>query len=328
MPRIDSHTHYFPQALVDQLDRRTAVPRLVHAGGERFIRYGADTQYPLQPVMTDLEGKLAAMDRLGVDVSVLSVNIPGVDGLGEEAAVAARAVNEELAAVCAQHPGRLAWLATLPLDDPRAVGRELRQAVDEGARGAMIYSNVAGRPLDLDADRALFETAAELDVPILMHPTFPLSGESVSDYDLVSILGFLFDTSTTTLRLVFGGLYDRYPELKLIVAHVASLIPYIIGRIDFQSAAWPGGRGALTVAPSEHLHKLYADSVCLHPPALAMALELLGADRIAFGSDLPYWPLDGAVDTLSALELDEATRAQVEHGTASALFGLEVTTAA
>lgn len=328
MPRIDTHTHYFPQALVDILEARSSVPMLVDGSPERFVRYGEGVQYPLQPVMTDLDGKLAEMDEIGIDVSVISVNIPGVDGLGDEAPAAARAVNSELAAVTERHPGRLAWLAVLPLDAPEAAGDELRRAVAAGARGAMIYSNVAGREIDLDADRPLFDAAAELDVPLLMHPTFPLSAASTAAYDLVSILGFVFDTSTTALRLVLAGLYDRYPELKLVVAHVGGLLPYVVGRIDFQSAAWPGGRGALEVEPSKHLRRLYVDSVCLWPPALRLAVEFLGADHVMHGSDLPYWPLDRSVQTVHGAGLSQSEVAQIESGTASSLMRIDLNGAA
>lgn len=325
MPLIDTHTHYFPQALIEVLKERPTVPMLVDADPEPFVRYGQDTQYPLQPVMTDLDAKLALMDRVGISVSVLSVNIPGVDGFDDQAPAAAKKVNDELATVAKRSPGRLAWLAVLPMDDPPAAAEELRRAVEAGASGAMIYSNVAGREISLDIDWPMLDAAVALDVPILMHPTFPLSASSTTAYDLVSILGFVMDTSTTALRLIFGGLYDRYPNLKLIVAHVGGLIPYLIGRIDFQSAAWPGGRGALKVLPSDHIRKLYVDSVCLWPPALKLAVDFFGADHVMHGSDLPYWPLDQSVKTVQGSGLSDDQRASVEYATAASVMRIQVT---
>lgn len=322
MPYIDAHTHYFPATLVECLSRRSSVPQLTAANGQRYVRYGEDVQYPLLPPMSDLEGKLTEMDAAGIDVSLLSVNIPGVDGFGDDAPAVARAVNDELADVTASRPDRLAWFAVLPMERPESAAEELRRAADRGARGAMIYSNVCGRPLDVDIDRPLFEAAVDLDVPVLLHPTYPLSATSVNDYDLVSILGFLFDTSTAALRLIFGGLFDRHPEFKFIVAHVGGMIPYIVGRIDRQSAAWPGGRGVLDCEPSEHVRRLYADSICLWPPALRLAIDFLGADHVVFGTDHPYWDMSSSALTTAAVELAPDSRAAVEHGTAAQLFGL------
>lgn len=321
MKRIDSHTHHFPNALIEALERRPDIPRIEVVDGTRRIRYGRQAHYPLLPQMTDLEAKLAEMKHSGVERGMLSVNIPGVDGLGSEAPAVARAVNDELAGLAAENGARLGWLGALPLDEPESAADELQRIARIGASGAMIYSNVAGRPLDIDADGPLFEAASDADLPILLHPTYPLSAPSVDDFDLVSILGFLFDTSTATLRLIFSGLFDRHPDLRLIVAHAGSLIPYIVGRIDFQSAAWPGGRGALTVAPSEHLRRLYVDSVSLWPPALRISIDFLGANRVLFGSDHPFWPLPGSVETLGRVELSDSDRALVEGGNAERVFG-------
>ncbi|WP_405970786.1 amidohydrolase [Streptomyces sp. NBC_00988] len=320
MPLIDMHTHFFPSGLLDELARRHSAPCVEVDDGITYVRYAADRRFPLRAEMTDLDAKLADMDRLGIDVSILSVTMPGVDGLGDDAARVARTANDQLAELTSAHAARLGWVAVLPMDAPAAAGAELRRAVGMGARGAMIYSNVAGRPVDLDVDRPLFETACELDVPILLHPTLPLSAATLQEFELISTLGYLFDTTTAALRLTLSGMFTRYPNLKFVVCHAGSLLPYQAGRIDHQAMNRPGGHGPIAGTPSEELRKLYTDSVCLHPPTLRYVVDFFGASKVMMGSDHPQWSMAGGVSTVRDTRLSADERALVESGTAAALF--------
>lgn len=318
------HTHYFPEALARALGRRTTPPRIFEDDGRRFLQYGPFHQFPIEPELNDVENKLREMDAAGISVSVLTVNIPGLDGLDDEVALdVAVETNDELVELVRAHPGRFAALASLPMQIPDQAALELRRCVQIGLKGAMIYSNVAGKHLDDVSLRPVFDAAAELDVPLLLHPTFPLSAESVTGYDLISIAGFLFDTTAATLRLIFDGLFHRHPDFKLIVSHVGSVVPYIVGRIDYQSAARPGTRGSLTVEPSEHIRRLYVDTVCLWPPALRLALELLPPEQILFGTDHPFWAMQPSVDTVDSLDLPGDVRRSIEFGNAERLFRLD-----
>jgi aminocarboxymuconate-semialdehyde decarboxylase len=322
MPLIDVHTHYFPPQLIAALGTRVDFPSLERRKRTTYVRYGPDKRYPLRPAMTDIAAKVIEMDKCGIDISVLSVTMPGVDGFGPDALGTARAVNDELAGTVARWPSRLAWLAVLPMDEPGAVGGELRRSVELGARGSIIYSNVAGRPLDLDVDSGLFETACELEVPILVHPAYPLSAASLEGYELLSSLGYLFDTSTAVLRLILDGLFMRYPGLKVILAHAGSTLPYVMGRIDYQANNRPGGMGALDELPSVHCQKLYVDSVSLWPPALRMAVDFFGPAHVMLGSDDPQWPIDKALETLAETGLEPNERLLIESRAATALFGI------
>jgi aminocarboxymuconate-semialdehyde decarboxylase len=287
---IDVHSHFLPAALVDALAARTELPRISDAPQGRVIEYGEGNIHPLLPAMGDIEQRLRDMDDQGIDMAVLGVNVPGVDWFPPaDGPSVARAVNDELAALVAAHPSRLVAMATLPMQDPEAAASELERAVGAGFRGAMIYSNVAGQALDEPEFRVVFDAAAELDVPVFIHPTFPLSAKAVDAYALIPTLGFLVDTTMATLRLVFDGLYERHPEFRLVLAHAASLIPQLAGRIDYEGERFKGGYGALSVKPSEALKLLYTDTVCVWPPALRSTFELLGPERIMFGSDYPFW---------------------------------------
>ena len=146
---VDVHTHYLPHALIDALAARRELPRITDTPAGRVIEYGEGNVHPFLPTMSDLDLRLADMDRQGIAVAILGVNVPGVDWfpLADGPAVA-REVNDELADVVAAHPERLAAMAALPLQAPEAAGAELERAAAAGFVGAMIYSNAAGRPLD------------------------------------------------------------------------------------------------------------------------------------------------------------------------------------
>ncbi|HEY4278530.1 MAG TPA: amidohydrolase family protein [Conexibacter sp.] len=323
---VDVHSHFFPQALVDALARRTELPFIRSGAALPQVHYGEGNIHPLEPPMTDLTLRLSDMDKQGVELAVLTVNVPGLDWFPvSEGPAIAREVNDELAATVAAHPDRLAWLAALPLPAPEAAAAELERAVANGARGAMIYSNAAGRPLDDPAFEVVWEAAARVELPIMIHPTYPLTARTLDAYALIPTLGFLVDTTSAALRLVFGGLYERHPGFKLVLAHSGSLLPQLIGRIDYeaQRAAARGGLGRLSVDPSEALHNLYTDTVCVWPPALMSALAFFGPEHVMFGTDYPFWEPERSIATLEEVLPDPAARAPIATANARRLFRLD-----
>jgi predicted TIM-barrel fold metal-dependent hydrolase len=318
---VDVHTHFLPRALAEALESRDGFPRIERSrDGTGYIHYGPNSGHPLLPAMERLDLRLADMDRQGIATAVLCVTVPGVDGLEPAEGVAvARAANEELAALTAASGGRLAALAVLPGQAPDHAAAELERATADGLVGAAVFSNVRGAPLDSPERAVLFDAAARLDVPMLLHPAFPISAAAVDAYALIPTLGFLVDTTTAVLRLVLGGLYERHPDFKLVVPHTASLIPWLVGRIDYEAARMPNGLGALTEAPSVHLRRLYADIVSDWTPAVRLLADFLGGDRVMYGSDYPFWDPARATRTLEEAGLDDRVRA----GTARALFRLD-----
>jgi predicted TIM-barrel fold metal-dependent hydrolase len=318
--RVDAHTHFLTSALAKALETRDEIPRLVTRDGRRFVEYGPGLAYPLLSDMLDLDEKLSLMEGAGIDHAVLTVNIPGVDHFEAAEAVAlARAVNDELAGIVSGHGERLTALATLPLQAGEAAAAELDRAASHGLRGGMLYSNVAGRPLDDPHLRPVFAAAAELDLPLLLHPTFPRTAAALDVHMLVPVVGFLFDTTTAALRLILDGVYDRHPELKLLLVHNGSLLPYIAGRIAYEGGRLGSDAGQDTPA-AEALRLLYTDTVCNSPAALRLALETFGPERILFGSDAPFWEPRPTLDTIAALELETAAERAIFAGNAVRLF--------
>jgi predicted TIM-barrel fold metal-dependent hydrolase len=322
---IDVHSHYMPAALARALEKRTKAPRIVQGEGGSFIEYGEGSKTLLAPVFSDPAQILERMDEARIDHALLSVTIPGVDWLDDaEGEEVADASNRETADIARRHPDRFSGLATVPLQAPeRAVGM-LRRAVAMGLKGAMIYSNVAGRSLDEPSRRVFFDTAAELDVPIMLHPTYPLCAPTVMTGGLMEMAGFLFDTTTAALRLVFDGLYERNPGFKLLVPHTGSLVPYFAGRIDLVAGARPGAAGALTATPSSHLRKFYVDTVTGSPASVRFCCDFFGIDQVMHGTDHPFWPMTLGPRLLDEVGLSAGDRAKIEHENAARLFRIEV----
>jgi aminocarboxymuconate-semialdehyde decarboxylase len=317
---VDVHTHYLPPAFVEAFRRRTEPPRIFEGGAGLMLQYGPRMARPIGPTMIDLDAKLADMRDSGIDGAVLTVNIPGLDWLpAAEAVAVARDTNDQLADAARTGGGDLVALAALPMQSPDDAASELERAVGRGLRGAHIYSNVAGRPLDGPEFRVVFDAAAALEIPISLHPTYPLSVEAFDVHALVPVLGYLADSTGATLRLVFDGLYERHPEFKLMLAHVGSLIPYLVGRIDYESTRM-GALGALTAPPSEHLRRLYTDTICKWPPALKLAMDFFGEDKVMFGTDHPFWDPAVTFETLAGAGLSPEADEAVRRGNAVRLF--------
>ena len=325
-PVVDAHIHYLPPVLLKVFMRRTRPPRAERQDRWLVLDFGDGYTERIDARLTQPEHLLENLHRAGVDVAVLSINQPGVLRLDPpEAKAVARDANDELAELVGGSRGVLEGLATLPWQATDAAVDELGRAASLGLKGAMVCSNVAGRPLDDPAFDATFGAAAALSMPLLLHPTVPAQVSALSDYGLICAAGFLFDTTTAVLRMVFAGTFECHPGLKVILAHAGSLLPLLTGRADREYArnalpcALPEGR-----QPSDYVRRLYTDTIAGSPGALELAIELLGADRVCFGSDYPFGNQQAALDLVMATSLPGETVSAIFGGNAAELFGLEL----
>ncbi len=323
-PVIDVHIHYLPPALLGTFMRRTKPPRAARQEGRLVLDFGDGYTERIDARLADPALLLENLHRAGVDRAVVSINQPGVLKLpAAEARAVAREANDELAELVGTGGGALDGLATLPWQDADAAVDELGRAASLGLKGAMVCSNVAGRPLDSPDFDAVFGAAESGSMPLLLHPTVPAQVAAVSDHGLICAVGFLFDTTTAILRMIFAGTFDRHPGLKVILAHAGSLLPLLTGRIDREYE-----RGALPCTlpagrrPSDYVRALYTDTIAGSPGALELAIELLGADRVCFGSDYPFGSQRDALDLVTATSLAPETVAAICGENAVGLFGL------
>lgn len=305
-----------------------------------LVGYGAGTASIAQPGvweeasrrLLDLTGeRIAAMDAAGLDVQVLSLNSPGIQAETDPAVAVARAaaVNDLLAATIAENSSRFAGFCALPLQDPKAAAKELQRAVSQlGLCGALVNAHTHGRYLDDPELRVVWEHAEGLDVPLYLHPANGVDQPHVltGHPELVGPMwSWGADTASHTLRLIFGGVFDDFPEAKLLLGHMGEGLPYSLWRLDSRWAFHNHhgvelGRGN----PSEYLrHNLYitTSGVCSAPPLLC-ALLALGSEHILFGTDYPFEDMNTATEFLRGAPISEADRAKIAHGNAERLLHL------
>lgn len=325
---IDTHCHWFPEPFLDLLEREGAPYDVLvrrENGRRRLIFKGAP--HPPLDAFRDVTERLCRMDRRGIRMQVLSLSaqVHVSWGDGALALALAQIVNDEYARLAAEHPARFAGIAALPLHEPRRALEELERAVRvKGLRGAGFISNVEGVYLDDQRFWPLYEAAQALGVPIVIHPAGPAGRDKMREYELVNFVGFPLDTTLTAARMIFGGVLERFPRLRVLLYHGGGQIPYILGRWDHGYQARPAARAAIPRPPSAYLPAFAFDTIVHAPGALAFLVATVGAGRVVVGTDYPYdMADDDPVGSVRAAPgLGQADRDRILHGNAAALFGL------
>jgi 2,3-dihydroxybenzoate decarboxylase len=276
------------------------------------------------------ELRLAEMDKAGIALSVLSQTGPSVQAETNlaDAIGLARQNNDFLAAQVARNPNRYAGFATLPMQDPKAAADELERAVVQlGFKGALVNGHTNGIYYDEPAYDLFWDRMQTLDVPLYLHPVdMPSIPPAFAGHPVLhgAAWGWGVETATHALRLLFGGVFDRFPRLKLILGHMGEGLPFLRWRFDSRFAAYPHGI-TLARAPSAYLGSnivITTSGVC-SSPALVAAIEEMGAEAVMFSVDYPYESTAIAAEFIERAPLDAATRALVCHGNAERLLKLK-----
>lgn len=287
---------------------------------------------PIRPPMLDIAQRLAWLQAHGMVAQVVG---PWLDAVGDvlppEAHEAwSRRYNEGLAELCAQGGGRLFGLATLSLQRPEAAARELEHAVQRlGLVGAMLGTDIARVDLADAALAPLWEAATALRAPIVLHPTYGGPGGGLHPRSYVNLYGRLIDTTYTATRLILAGLFDRHPEVPIVLVHGGGFLPYQLERLDtcYAKGDLTAGHGPSVALqrerPSAYASCFFYDTALLAAPAARLLVETVGADRVMLGTDYPFPIADaGAVARLSQAFPDEAIRRRVLSANAERLFKL------
>ncbi|MFQ5914669.1 MAG: amidohydrolase family protein [Nitrospinota bacterium] len=321
---IDCQCHYLSTPYLQALDGRSGYPTLEQLNGTPYLVTAPGLGFPITGTMTDIETKLRMMDANGIDVGLLSVNVPGTCRFEAELGIRlARQENDALAKVVTARPDRFLALAELPLQDVDQAILELDRSINElGFKGVSLFSNINGRPLDDPAFLPFYDRVRELRVPLFLHPTYPLGGEHMQDYELIQVIGFLMDTSLAMCRLIFSGILEGYPEITFVLPHLGSVLPYVMGRIDTSSGNIQGSRANIREAPSHYFRNVYVDTVSLHPPALKLAHEFQGVDKILFATDYPFWSVERAIQSIEKLDIPNEDKEKIFHKNAERLLQL------
>ena len=324
---VDIHCHYVPEAYFRFIERDEAFDVRRSATGDETVEVQVGhAGFGMNRTFFDPGRQLRRMDGLGIDLSVLSLATPLIDyaAPADAALAAARIFNDELALLRDRHPGRFDGWAFLPMQDPVRAARELRRAVAElGLRGGHIASNVGGRYLDSPEFAPVFEAAVDLDVPLFVHPSNPAGADRTGRFELTVVSGYLFDTTINVFHMIFGGMLDRYPALRLCCAHAGGYALLLRARMQREVDTNPGLAETVSGTVDDYLGRLYYDTVCFEDGYLAWASELVGPDRLVLGSDGPF-PL-GEPDPVGFVRRafgDAAAGADILHRNAARMFGL------
>jgi predicted TIM-barrel fold metal-dependent hydrolase len=341
--KIDFEAHFYTPEFVDLLARRDRPPRQESTGS-------GDVRLWIEPSLPELfhehrsivderlldfrDQRLASMDQAGVDAQVLSISGPATEQLEPEVGGRiSRSINDTLAEVVREDPGRFFGFATLAPAHPEAAAAELRRCVEDlGFRGAMVRSHIGDHYLDHPRYRPIFETAVQLGVPIYLHPTLPHANliKPFLGYGWALPgpgLGYGVETAVQAMRLIYSGLFDELPELQIILGHLGESLTFWIYRLDLdftQPFLAARHRPAIERRPSEYLRDNFhvTTSGNFLDSAFVSVLTELGADRVLFGSDYPWESIQKAVDFVDGAPISDGDRRKVYYENAARLFGL------
>ncbi len=324
---IDIHTHFIPPTFAADARAGRALDRveLLRQGDTEWLLHPQGYRYPLSPEFFDAEAKLRQMDSLDIDMSILSLS-PTLFFYWLDTASASdfcREANESLAAFVAQSD-RLHGVAVVPLQDPDAAASELRHAVVRlGLRGVEIGTTMETVPLDDPRFEPFFAAAAELDVPVILHPYYVGARSQLADFYMTNLTGNPLETCVAASRLVLSGFLDRHPTLKVVLVHAGGFMPYQVGRLDHGFRVRTETNKAIASPPSTYLRRFWYDTITHASLPLQFLVELVGSDRVVLGTDLPFDMADTRFEHyLSAIELNSGDREAIASVNAASLFGV------
>ena len=304
-----------------------------------------EDQERAMPALVDLEARFRAMDTAGAGyVQIVNTANPPVERLASpvEAIELSRMANDEMAELVARHPDRfIGAAACVPMNDVEAAIAELDRAVRVlGLKGVQIYTDVNGRPLDDPEYAPIFDHAAALDVPVLLHPVrgpdrpdYP--SEPASRFDAWRTIGWLYDTVAAMMRLVMSGVFDRHPGIRIVTHHLGGFAPFAAERLRegceklVRAAQLRNEPVRLARDPFEYFPMFYADTITLGSvPALRCGLDFFGVERVMFATDMPFDLHGGrkyielALQAMERIDLAPDDKAAIFEGTARRVFRL------
>ena len=330
----DVHAHCIPQRVIDVIRAYgddLGVEIADDGGRGRLVVAGTPARMPLHPGLTDVDARIAAMDAAGVAIQLLSswIDLTAYalpPGQGERLA---RLFNEAVGEMVTTTPGRFRGLCTVPLQAPERAAATLRHAVtDLRMVGVEIATTVDGRELDDPDLDPFWAAAADLRCLVLLHPLHSLSGRRVRRHFLSNMVGNPAETTIAVGHLVYGGVLERYPDLRVCVVHGGGFVPYQAGRIARGYVARPDLTAtALSEPPEASLRRLYFDTVLHDPQAVAALVAFAGVEHVVMGSDYPFEMGDpDPVGTIAKVPgLSDAERALILRGNVERLIS-ELTT--
>ena len=320
---IDIHAHVVDRQYLDDLVSVSGLSSEANAQtGQTFLKKRGITVAWTREEMFSLDHRLREMDRLGIDMRVLSLSAPNVyDWRGGKQIEVARRMNDVVAAICRKHPDRFAGLGSLPLDDPEESLNEIERIRGElGLSGIAMGSSVGSYPVNHPRFEPVWARINALRMPVFEHPMLPANIDGMEEFELPIRVGFVYETTTAATRLIYSGIFERYSDFPYIMAHTGGALLAVLERLDNGYRIFPACREHITKLPSEYAKNLYYDTTSFSAPLLRMARDIAGPDRLLWGTDDPFIKTD--TEYVRRLALDKREEAKILGGNAARILGL------
>ena len=303
---IDVHAHLFPPQVIDFYREHGGSDVEVLGSGTdtSLVQWGRVLHSKLPPAIRDVDAHVEGMNASGADMHAISVPPPMVYWAEPQTGLAlCRVVNDSLTEAAQAHPDRLVPMSALPLQAPELAVEELRRCAEElGHTTMMIGSNIAGGELDAPELEQVFAAAQDLDVAVFVHPIPQENlGTRLFDYRLDLGLGMVLDTTIAMSRMVYSGIFDRLPDLRMGWSHLGGVAPFILDRTDYFQSHSPGSTNRAEKPFADYVERFWFDTVVYSERALAMGLEVVPASRLMFGTDAPFMG-DSTTDIRSIID--------------------------
>jgi aminocarboxymuconate-semialdehyde decarboxylase len=336
MGAVDVHAHYVSKDLLTfAREQGHECGVRVHStpNGEvlEFLHSGKRLR-PVFPDLCDLTGRQPYMARDGVAKQIISTwtDIIPADMPIDRAKLWVRKQNDTLIADVRAAGDHFDVMGTLPMQDPTAAMEELRYLTQErGVYAIEMITSVAGRDLDAPEYRALWKEIADREVFVLLHPPMcPFEGDRPQSYFLNNLVFFPVDTTVAAAKLIYSGILEKHPNLKICLPHGGGFLPYQIGRLDHGFDVHPACQGAIETLPSGYLRNFYYDTITHDDAALRYLIDRVGADRVLYGTDYPFEMTDdvGTRRIRSVAGLSDQEREQISHENAVSALSRSLST--
>jgi len=330
VPVIDVHTHMLsqeflavlrehggPKYSVEEVPTMVGPRPAVHRNGAMFMN--------IMEEMLDYDMRIRDMDKVGVDIAIVSLTCPNVYWGGKDISVStAQLINDNMAFEQSKRPDRIRFFCSLPWQFPEEAIIELDRAVAMGAVGVMVIANIDEMHLTDPGFETIWAAIDKHALPVLVHPSLP-PGADLMNLDLFSMAastGFLIDTTLAVSRMIMDGFFERFKNLKIIASHGGATLPYMIGRLDQVWTQVPAAREKISVLPSTFMPMIFADSVVYKQSALQLCVAEFGEDNVMYGSDYPHniGDMAGCLSRVDAMSV--AVRNKIRSKNALRIFNL------
>ena len=321
--QIDVHAHFIHPSFFEPVEALPGVSRRDLDNGAQELRRGNVTLLPRRDAWFDDDHCIADMDSKGIDIRLISLTAPNVHAFEPSAqASLARAINAAAFERCRSNPSRLRALACLPLADTSAALAELDLVADDSmCVGISMGSSNGAMPLNHPSLEPVWRRINELRLPVVEHPSHPQHTEGLEEYELPIRIGFMFETTVALTRMIYAGIFERYPDFPYVVAHTGAALLMLSERLDNGFRLFPDCRKDINRLPSEYIKRLHFDSCAFGRNALMFAVNEVGAEHILFGTDYPFIAADAT--HVNTLPVDAAARERILWRNAAELFGLD-----